>query len=304
MSQSNEPFRLEDDTYSFPSFPDPAGPLRTVTSVAVHGSVLDGVVAATKVAVVSLLLSIPLSPALAVAGLVTFAVYGSNKFVDAEDEVNCPDRAAFVARYRRPLLAATLGALGVALTLAAVEGLDSMALTLVPLLAALLYSLEWVPLDGGTRLKDVLFVNTALVASAWAVFVTFLPVAWVDVPVTPAAVVVCLFFFVQTVVAGEVLNARDVVGDRAEGVSTLSTVLGVPRTRHLLVALDGLTLVLLAASVVTGALSATHALALVPAVAYSLAITSLLGLDVDRSRLGTCRDAQYGLLLVCVWLVA
>ena len=300
MSQSTDPYRHEEYGYSVP---DPTELVETAVKVAVHASVLDGLVAATKVVVVSLLLSVSLSPALALAALVAFSVYGSNKLVDDEDELNCPDRAAFVDRYRGPLLVGALGAYGVALVLAGLEGLDSFVLTLVPLVAALLYSVEWVPVAGGKRLKDVLFVNTALVAAAWAVYVTFIPLAWTDAAVAPNAIVLCLFFFVQTVVAGEVLNARDVAGDRAEGVSTLSTVFGVARTRYVLYAFDVLTLVLLAGAVSLGFLSTVGALALVPAVIYSLGISALVGRDVDLSRLGTCRDLQYALMLGCVLVI-
>lgn len=297
MSQSNDPYRPEQYTYRLP---DPTVAAERLFEVARHASLLDGAVAATKVVVVSLLLSLRPSPAVLLAGLVTFSVYGSNKLVDAEDEVNCPDRAAFVARHRDLLLAGTLGAYVVALAVAALEGLDSFLLTLVPAAAAVLYSAPWLPVDGGTRVKDVLVLNTVLVAGAWAVYVTFIPVVFVDAPVTPAGVVVCVFFLLQTVVAGEVLNARDVAGDRAEGVSTMATVFGVRRTQFVLYGLDGVTLALLGVAATTGLLGDAAALALVPAVAYSLVVTALVGRDVDLGRLGTCRDLQYVVMLCCV----
>jgi len=297
MSQSNDPYRSEQHTYRLP---DPTVAVERSFGVAKHASIIDGLVAATKVVVVSLLLSLPLSPAVLLAALVTFSVYGSNKLVDDEDEVNCPDRAAFVARHREFLLAGTLGAYVLALAFAALEGLDSFVLTLVPAAAAVLYSTPWLPVGGGTRVKDILGLNTVLVAAAWAVYVTFIPVTFVDAAVTPAAVLVCAFFFLQTVVAGEVLNARDVAGDRAEGVSTLATVFGVRRTQFLLYGLDGVTLALLGAGAATGVLADAAVVALVPAVAYSLVVTALVGRDVDLSRLGTCRDCQYPLMLVCV----
>lgn len=300
MSQSNDPYRPEQYRYRLP---DPTAVAERGFAVARHASLLDGLVAATKVVVVSILLSLPTSAAALLAGLVTFSVYGSNKLVDDEDEVNCPDRAAFVARHRRVLLAGTLGAYVLALVLAVLEGLDSFLLTLVPAAAAVLYSTGWLPVAGGTRLKDVLVVNTVLVAGAWAVYVAFIPVAFVDAPLTPAAVVVCVFFFLQTVVAGEVLNARDVEGDRAEGVATMATVFGIRRTQYVLYALDAVTLGLLAWAGLTGLLADVHVVALLPAVAYSLLVTALVGRDVDLGRLGTCRDCQYAIMLGCLLLV-
>ncbi|WP_256299666.1 UbiA family prenyltransferase [Haloarchaeobius salinus] len=297
MSQSNGPYEPEQFTYRLP---DPTVAVERAFGAAKYASILDGLVAATKVVVVSLLLSLPLTTAVLLAGLVTFSVYGSNKLVDAEDEVNCPGRASFVARNREALLVGTLGAYVLALGLAALEGLDSFLLTLVPAAAAVLYSTPWLPVDGGTRLKDVLVVNTVLVAGSWAAYVAFIPVAYADAPVTPAALTVCAFFFLQTVVAGEVLNARDVAGDRAEGVSTMATVFGIRHTQFVLYALDVVTLALLVWAATTGVLSVPLALALVPAVGYSLLVTALVGRDVDRGRLGTCRDCQYLLMLCCV----
>lgn len=299
MSQSNDPYRPEQYRYRLP---DPTVAAEHAFAVAKHASVLDGLVAATKVVVVSILLSLPTTAAVLLAGLVTFSVYGSNKLVDAEDEVNCPDRAAFVARHRRLLLAGTLGAYVLALAIAGLEGLDSFLLTLVPAAAAVLYSTGWLPVDGGTRLKDVLVVNTVLVAGAWAVYVAFIPVVFVDATIGPAAVVVCLFFFLQTVVAGEVLNARDVEGDRAEGVATMATVFGVRRTQYVLYALDAVTLGLLGWAGLTGIIPGIFTVALVPAVAYSLLVTALVGRDVDLDRLGTCRDCQYAIMLCCLLL--
>jgi 4-hydroxybenzoate polyprenyltransferase len=300
MSQSNDPYRPEQHTYRLP---DPTVVVERAFGVAKHASVVDGLVAATKVVVVSLLLSLPLTTAVLLAGLVTFSVYGSNKLVDAEDAVNCPDRASFVARNRDVLLFGTLGAYVLALALAALEGLDSFLLTLVPAAAAVLYSTPWLPYDGGTRVKDLLVANTVLVAGSWAVYVAFIPVTYADAAVSVSAVAVCTFFFLQTVVAGEVLNARDVVGDRAEGVRTMATVFGVRRTQWALYALDGLSLVLLAWAATAGILAVPLAIALVPAVGYSVLVTALVGRGVDLGRLGTCRDCQYALMLCCVLVV-
>ncbi|WP_267640117.1 UbiA family prenyltransferase [Haloarchaeobius amylolyticus] len=300
MSQSNDRFTTQSLVHRLP---DPTEGVRSVVAAAVHTSLLDGAVAATKVVVVSALLSVSLSPAVALAFLVTFGVYGSNKLVDAEDAVNCPDRAAFVSRYRPVLALATVGGYGLALVLAALEGPMAVGLTLVPAAAAVLYSTEWVPYDGGTRVKDVFLLNTTLVAAAWAVYITFIPVAYAGQGIGASALTICAFFFLQTVVAGEVLNARDVVGDRQEGVSTLPTRLGVDRAQTVLYGLDGLTIVLLVGAGVAGTLGESAVLALLPAVAYSLLVTALVGRDVDLSRLSAWRDLEYPIMLAGVLLV-
>ncbi|WP_435333358.1 UbiA family prenyltransferase [Haloarchaeobius sp. TZWWS8] len=297
MNQSNDRFRWE---HVGRHVPDSTGGVSNAFEVVVHTSLLDGAVAATKVVVVSMLLSVSLSPAIALGFLVALAVYGSNKLVDDEDEVNCPERAAFVSRHRTLLTVMTVGSYLFALGIAALEGPLSFGLVSVPGLAAVLYSVEWVPYDDGTRLKDVLFVNTALVAAAWAIPLTFLPITYADRSPGLASFTIFGFFFLQTVVAGEVMNARDVVGDRREGVSTLSTRLGVERTRRVLLTLDFLTAALLGLAAWSGVLAAEQVLALTPALLFSLAVTSLVGRDRDLSQLAAARDAEYPIMFLGV----
>ncbi|WP_435358922.1 UbiA family prenyltransferase [Haloarchaeobius sp. DFWS5] len=275
----------------------------SAAAVAIHSSLFDGAIAATKVVVVCLLLSLPFSLSVVHGFLVAIAVYGSNKLVDDEDAVNCPDRAAFVERHRRGLTILTVGSYLLSLGLAAVEGVASFGLVLLPGIAAVLYSVEWVPNDGGTRLKDVLFVNTVLVAAAWAIPLTFLPLTYADKVPGLASLTIFGFFFLQTVVAGEVMNARDVAGDRREGVSTLSTRFGVGGARRALYGIDALTVGLLVAATVTGVLGTAQLLALLPAVGFSLAVTAMVGRDIDLSRLATARNAEYPLMLAGVLLI-
>ncbi|MCH7660010.1 MAG: prenyltransferase, partial [Euryarchaeota archaeon] len=64
-------------------------------AICVHGSLLLAAIGASKVVVVSFLLSIPVNLAALVAFLVTLAVYNHNKLTDLdEDSVNAPERAA------------------------------------------------------------------------------------------------------------------------------------------------------------------------------------------------------------------
>ncbi|NHN41003.1 UbiA family prenyltransferase [Halorubellus sp. JP-L1] len=277
--------------------------LPTVESVGralVHASVVDAAVGAAKVLTVVLLLEIPLTPAVAVGGLSTFAIYASNKLVDDEDAVNAPERAQFVARYRRELTVATAGAVALALALSATAGPLAFALTALPGVAAVAYSVD-LPLVE-RRLKDVLGVSTLLVAGSWALPVVALPVVWVDATFTATAGITFAFYLAQTAVAFEVRNVRDVAGDRAEGVDTVPVVFGVPTTRRLLYAVDVAAIGLYAAGTAAGVLPVAVGAVFAFATVVSIGVTASVDRGYDDARICLLRDANYGLVLLVVAL--
>ncbi|MBX0322538.1 UbiA family prenyltransferase [Halomicroarcula sp. F13] len=258
-------------------------------------SVVQSVVAAAKTAFAMALLGVTAPAAPVVVGFVTFAIYTANDLADvAEDGINCPERSAFVSDHWATV--ATLAVvgllLGVGLALAA-GGVAAVTVALVPVVASILYS---VPVASGRRrLKDVFLVNTALVAGAWGVTVTLLPLVLAGRPAGPLAAAVCLFFVLRSVVSVEVFNVRDVVGDAVTGVDTLPVVLGVGRTRHLLATLDGCSLAVLVAltPVADASLPAVFGLAVV---SYSLSITWFLGQTNATELLCLAKDGEYLLL--------
>jgi len=262
-------------------------------------SVIQGIVAAAKAAFAMVLLGVmtPLAPA--IVGLVSFAVYTANDLADIEeDAINCPDRSSFVAN--NPLVVTLLAVsslgLGGGLALWA-GGPVALAVSQIPLAACLLYSLPVTP--AGQRLKDVFVANTVLVALAWAVTVTAVPLALAGAPVGPVAVAVCLFFLVRSFISVEVFNVRDVAGDAATGVATLPVVLGVGRTRQLLALLEGCSFAL-AAALITVPHATVPALLAVPVVLYSLVLTWYLGRTSRMDALCLAKDCEY----LCVGLVA
>jgi 4-hydroxybenzoate polyprenyltransferase len=275
-------------------------PRASLPSALVHASVVDAVVAATKVLTVVLLLELAITPAVAVGGLAAFAIYASNKLVDAEDEVNAPDRTRFVARYRRELAVSAALAVVTAFALAATAGPLELALTVLPGVAAVGYSVELPVVD--RRLKDVLGVSTLLVAGCWALPVVALPVVWADAAFTATAGVAFAFYFAQTVVAFEVRNVRDVAGDRAEGVDTVPVVFGVPRTRGLLTVVDIAAIACYVTAAAAGVLPVAVAAAFAVATLSSIGVTWAVARGYDDARICLLRDANYGFVLLVVAL--
>lgn len=295
MSSANERITDIQPTLSLPA---PG----SVFAALVHTSVLDGAVAAIKVLTVISLLDLTLTPAVAVGGLVAFAIYASNKLVDDEDEINAPQRAAFVSRYRKPLAAATGLAIVIALVLSATAGALALSLTILPAVAAVAYSVELPAIEA--RLKDVLVLNNLVVSLAWALPVVALPIVWANGQLTPLAAIAFVFYFAQTVVAFEVRNVRDVAGDREEGVATVPVVFGVRDTRMILYGIDLTAISVYIAGASTGVLPPLVAGVFVLASTVSMVVTRYVDRGYDDSRICLLRDANYALVFVVVALAA
>ncbi|MFB6298062.1 MAG: UbiA family prenyltransferase [Salinirussus sp.] len=260
-----------------------------VRAVLFYSSAYLAVIAAAEVLLVQLLLSLPPSPAPLVVGLVTFAVYANDRLAEPEsDALSNPDRTAFVRRHGRLLYVLAALAYGLAVALSVLGGPVAFALALLPGVAWLGYAVGWDPIERSSvgRIKEVLFVNSVLVAAAWSLTVVCLPVAFADAGFGPATGVLVAYFLLATFVNAEVANAGDVETDREIGAATLPVVLGVGRARQVLY---GVTLVVagvLGAAVAVGYLRTGTALALAVGLVSLAAVVGCLG-RTDRNGLLT-----------------
>ncbi|WP_435100025.1 UbiA family prenyltransferase [Halorubrum sp. N11] len=298
---------------------------RRLAAAFAWGSPFTALVAAVETLIATALLGVQLTVAPAVVALVTFAVYTVDHVADADaDAASTPDRALLARRYGDQLMIAATLAYGLAVALAVTGGPLALALALLPGAFWLAYASDWLPelgravggalsslapagpiagragtgvTDGGhsriPRLKDVLVVNSVVVAAGWATALTFLPITFAGTAVGPAVAAVFAYFFLRSFVDAELPNVRDVDADAAVGVATLPVVLGVVRTRRVLYGVD-----LLAASAVTAAAAAgLLAWPLVAAlglgIAASICVTALAGRINDESVLGVAPDCTY-----------
>ena len=267
-------------------------------------------VAMVYVAIVMVLLGLPPNLAPVVGGLVTFAIYANDRLVDVEaDAATNPQRSAFVRRHRDELYALAAVAYGLAVALSVLGGPITLVVTLMPGVFWVLYATDWIP---GVwfhvrRLKEVLVVNSAVVAFAWAASAILLPIGYTDAPLTPAAGFVFAYFFLRSFANSEIPNVRDVEADRAVGVSTLPVVFGVERTRRMLYGVDLLTAGIVGYAGFTGHLPALPVAALLVGVGYSLVVTAFVGRVEEVGLLALAAECEYvvvGLALVPVVYVA
>jgi 4-hydroxybenzoate polyprenyltransferase len=298
----------------------------------VSGAPFIALVAAVETLIATALLGIGSTVAPLVVALVTFAVYTVDHVADADaDAASTPKRALLARRYGDQLMIVAALGYGLAVALAIAGGPLALGLTLLPGAFWVVYASDWVPdvgravstaltaaiprgrigvgggakaTDGGhrhvPRLKDVLVLNSAVVATGWAAALTFLPVAFAGASVEPVMLVVFVYFLLRSFVDAELPNVRDVKADAAVGVKTLPVVFGVERTRSVLYGIDVLVAVVVGAAAVAGLLAWPLVGALGVGLAASMYITSLAGRVNDPAVLGVAPDSTYLLVGVAV----
>ncbi len=156
------------------------------------------------------------------------------------DAINDPERTAFILRWRKPLIAATV-ALWLAVVLASTLHSWWAALLLpMPVVVAMFYELRLLPRwFERRRLKDFTGVKSLVVGLTFGTFCGWLVAAWTDAAVNSASTWIVVGWisarmFVNTVF----FDIGDVVGDMAEGTRTVPIAIGLTRTKWLLHAVN------------------------------------------------------------------
>lgn len=212
-----------------------------IVRVFVYSSLYLSVAGVAMVYISCLLHGLPFDPvAAAILVLVVFAVYNLNRKTDEdEDAINHTERYAFTKEYEAILFRSAIGAYVIALCLSALQGLDSLFVTIVPLVAGIVYSVPLFPAGFGfRRLKEVPLMKSLVVALSWAVPPALLPVFHADLSASASTGIAGIFFFFLVFINTVVFDIRDVEGDLASAVKTLPTILGPQRTLLLLTAVN------------------------------------------------------------------
>jgi 4-hydroxybenzoate polyprenyltransferase len=187
--------------------------------------------------------NIPWCPASAIITiLISFSVYNLNRKTDEqEDQINHLKRFSFTKKYEKPLLFGALISYALALMFSTFYGISTLIVACIPLICGILYSEPILPsLWRYRRLKEIPIFKNIIVAGAWALVLSLLPVC-IDSSVPNKDVLISgIFFFTYVFMASVLPDIRDRDGDSSVGVVTLPVLIGIPRTNILLIAITSL----------------------------------------------------------------
>mgnify|MGYP000465862781 CR=1 FL=1 len=259
--------------------------------------------------VTMVILSLPPTPAPIVVGLVAYGVYVGDRISDAKYEPTATSaRSAFIGRHRRLLSITSAAAYGLAIAISTLSGPRALAITLVPGATWVVYAVDLPEssLAPIKRLKTIFVLNSSLVALAWAMAMVLLPIVFAGATITPVAVVIAVYFFIDIFVNTEIPNVRDVDDDARNDVATFPTVVGVRRTRHLLYVINFLSILVVVGAFVGGYLPALFAVVLLAGRALAVLLNSRVGRSDDYRRLEFLGEMNHvfvaGGLLLTVFL--
>ncbi len=158
------------------------------------------------------------------------------RFDPTADALNDPERTGFLLRWRVPLIA--LGVLLFAIGTWQAHRWQVLWLYLFPVLTAVLYDIKILPARFHyRRLKDLTGVKSVVVAIAWSVLGTLVPVSLAGQGSGPGVYFLLTWYFAMFFVNTVYFDLGDMRGDRAEGTLTLPLWLGFRFTRVMLLAI-------------------------------------------------------------------
>jgi (E)-4-hydroxy-3-methyl-but-2-enyl pyrophosphate reductase len=190
-------------------------------------------------------------PAMLLSFSLFLTIYNLNIFADQPAILlNQPSRYRFFHNHRLILRWLNVLSLATAFVCAAFLGVGAFLLTVITLISGLAYSSTIFPPSFlGSRLKNLTGLKEFLSSLGWGVVAVLVPAAatGTDRPSTIAIMIVFLFVFSIMFVRSTLFAIRDIQGDRLVGRETLPVVLGVDRTKIvllLLITLNALGLVI------------------------------------------------------------
>ena len=188
-------------------------------------------------------------PILFAAFLVTFAVYGLNKFTDkTEDSINRPETLPKASGY---YLVFSMVAMGFGFLIGLLEGILAFFVLCAPVIIGVIYSVrisKSIP-----RLKEIVGVKSFVVALSWALTGSLLPDPFCTASFQVIAIVF-VYVFIRVFVGATLCDVLDLKGDFASGVETIPIKLGRSETKKLLMLLNSLLILLPIYCMATGTL--------------------------------------------------
>ncbi len=181
------------------------------------------------------LLGIPLQwPAVLLSFCLVLAIYNLNIFADRQAILlNQPSRYRFFLNHRKGLYLLNAVSLLTAFFCAVILGTGAFILTGFTLLSGLAYSFTILP---GRSLKNMTGLKEFFSSLGWGVLAVLIPAFSTGAPAVPVISGVVAFVFVFSImfVRSSLFAIRDIQGDRLVGRETIPVVLGVKKTKIML----------------------------------------------------------------------
>jgi 4-hydroxybenzoate polyprenyltransferase len=179
-------------------------------------------------------------PITAIMFLTAYSVYNLNRKTDEnEDAVNHQGRYAFTKQNESSLFISAVLAYGAAVTISVFYGAYAIFITLIPLIAGILYSIKWLPHGSRyRRLKDIPVVKNTVVAFAWSGILSLLPVSLNGRIPDEMTFIAFFMFFSYAFIASTIPDIRDLFGDAQAGIRTIPVLFGEHKTRKFLMGLN------------------------------------------------------------------
>jgi 4-hydroxybenzoate polyprenyltransferase len=223
------------------------------------------------------------------AFLVTFAVYGLNKFTDkTEDSINQPETLPRAPGY---YLVFSIVSMIVGFLIGLSESILAFFVLCAPVMLGVIYSVrisKSIP-----RLKEIVGIKSLVVAISWALTGCLLPDSFYTVKIQ-VVVVVFVYIFIRVFVGTVLFDVLDTKGDFASGVETIPIRLGRNKTKKLLILLNSLGMLLPIYCVATGML-----IRFVPALLFGVLYGYLAIWFFFRNN---CKRFTAGLMLDGEWI--
>jgi 4-hydroxybenzoate polyprenyltransferase len=223
------------------------------------------------------------------AFLVTFAVYGLNKFTDkTEDSINQPETLPRAPGY---YLVFSIVSMIVGFLIGLSESILAFFVLCAPVMLGVIYSVrisKSIP-----RLKEIVGIKSLVVAISWALTGCLLPDSFYTVKIQ-VIVIVFVYIFIRVFVGTVLFDVLDTKGDLASGVETIPIRLGRNKTKKLLILLNSLGMLLPIYCVATGML-----IRFVPALLFGVLYGYLAIWFFFRNN---CKRFTAGLMLDGEWI--
>lgn len=237
-------------------------------------------------------------PLLFAAFLVTFAIYGLNKFTDkAEDSINRPETFPGASGY---YLVFSILAMAFGFLIGLLESTFAFSVLCAPVMIGVIYSVrisKSIP-----RLKEIVGVKSIVVAASWALTGCLLPDSF-STAKFQVIVIVFAYIFIRIFVGTILCDVLDMKGDLATSVETIPIKLGRNKTKKLLIILNSLGILLPIYCEATGILTR-----FVPALIFGIvfgyfAIWFFFKNNCKRFTAGLILDGEWIPIVIMVFLL-